>query len=330
MANIVLGLGTTHSPMLNLTAQQWKHRAEIDFANQKLHLSNGTRMSYPELLALRGPQYRAEIEPDVMKAKELACQAALDRLADALERAQPDVVVIVGDDQAELFTADSQPAFAIFHGSEIATTTGKYGKGAPDWMLQVGRGYMMEDIYRAPASQAFATSLIQSLITQDVDVAAVSAVTDPTKAGFGHAYGFIIKRLFRQEIPVVPVLLNTYFPPNVPTANRCYEIGRRLRQVIQEYPADLRVAVVASGGLSHFVVEEDFDQHIINAIQNRDEAALRAIAPSALRSGTSETLNWILTAGVVDFMPVRHMEYYPLHRTEAGTGVGAAFCIWEN
>lgn len=330
MAKIVLGLGTTHSPMLNLTAEQWKHRAEIDFANKKLHLANGTRLTYPELLELRGPVYRDQINLDIMKEKELACQAALDRLADALERVNPDVVVIVGDDQAELFSPDSQPAFAIFHGDDMATTTGKYGKGASDWMLQVGRGYMMEDVYHAPAAQSFSTSLIHSLIMQDVDVAAVASVPEPTKAGFGHAYGFILKRLFRREIPVVPVLLNTYFPPNVPTANRCYDIGRRLRTAIEQHPSDLKVAIVASGGLSHFVVEEDFDYMIINALKARDEATLRAIPHSALRSGTSETLNWILTAGAVDFMPVRSLDYYPLHRTEAGTGVGAAFCIWED
>lgn len=329
MANIVLGLGTSHTPMLNLTAAQWKHRADIDFANTKLHLSNGRRLTYQELLALRGPKYRDEVELAVMEERDRASQAALDRLADALERAAPDVVVIVGDDQAELFSADNQPAFAVFHGEEIATTIGKYGKGAPDWMLQIGRGYLMEDIYRAPAAGTFAHGLIESLIRQEVDVTAVAAVKEPEKAGFGHAYGFIIKRLFRRSIPVVPVMLNTYFAPNVPTANRCYEIGRRLRKAITDHPSDLKVAVVASGGLSHFVLEEDFDQTIIHALKTKDEQALRSIPPEALRSGTSETLNWILTAGAVDFLPVKNVEYYTLYRTEAGTGVGAAFCIWE-
>lgn len=329
MAKIVLGLGTSHTPMLNLTAAQWKHRADIDFANTKLHLSNGRRLTYQELLELRGPKFRDDVELEVMEQRDRDSQAALDRLGDALERAAPDVVVIVGDDQAELFSADNQPAFAVFHGEEIATTMGKYAKGAPDWMLQIGRGYLMEDIYRAPASGAFASDLIQSLIRQEVDVAAVGAVKEPEKAGFGHAYGFILKRLFRRSIPVVPVMLNTYFAPNVPTANRCYEIGRRLRKAIEEHPSDLNVAIVASGGLSHFVLEEEFDLKIIEALRSKDEQALRSIPPEALRSGTSETLNWILTAGAVDFLPLKDLEYYTLYRTEAGTGVGAAFCVWE-
>lgn len=329
MAKIVLGLGTSHSPMLNLTAQQWHHRADIDFANKKLHLSDGKRLTYPELLELRGPRYRAEVAPEVMEKKAAACERALDRLADALEQANPDVVVIVGDDQAELFTPDHQPAVAVFHGNEIATTRGKYADGAPDWMMQIGRGYLMDGIYRTPGAPEFGTFLIEALIRQEIDVAAVGAVRDPSKAGFGHAYGFIVKRLFRKSIPVLPVMLNTYFPPNVPSANRCYEIGRRLRATIEQYPSDLKIAVVASGGLSHFVVEEDFDLRFIRMLKEKDEQGLRAIPPHALRSGTSETLNWILAAGAVDFLPLRDIEYYPLHRTEAGTGVGAAFCVWR-
>src|SRR3546814_1939749 len=52
-------------------------------------------------------------------------------------------------------------------------------------------------------------------------------VPDPDVAGFGHAFGFPIKRLFgRRAIPVVPLMLNTYFPPNVLSSRRCFDIGR--------------------------------------------------------------------------------------------------------
>jgi hypothetical protein len=328
MAEIVLGIGTSHSPMLNLTAQQWKHRAEVDHANQKLNLSDGRRLSYAALLQERGARWSAEVELPVMERKEKACQAALDRLGDALEQANPDVVIIVGDDQAELFSADNQPAFAIFLGAEIATMSGKYGAGATDWMRQVGRGYLMDELHRLPGSPELALKLIEGLMDLDIDVCSVAKVGDPARAGFGHAYGFVIKRLFRRPIPVVPVLLNTYFPPNVPSAGRCYDIGRKLRSVIEALPGSQRVAIVASGGLSHFVVDEAFDRGVLDAFANKDAEALRGISRNALKSGSSETLNWILTAGAVDFMELQMAEYFPLYRTEAGTGVGAAFCVW--
>ena len=47
------------------------------------------------------------------------CEASLDRLADTLESAAPDVVVIIGDDQGELFSPSNQPAVAIFHGDRL-------------------------------------------------------------------------------------------------------------------------------------------------------------------------------------------------------------------
>jgi hypothetical protein len=330
MAHIILGIGTSHSPMLNLSASQWQHRAEVDYANKKLALSDGRVLSYQDLLAERGPVHRDQVELGLMEQREKACHAALDRLGDVLERAAPDVVVIVGDDQAELFSSDNQPAFAIFHGDEIVTTTGKYTKSSPDWMQQVGKGFLMDDIYRLPAAGQFGWELIERLVDMEVDVASVGGVKDPTKAGFGHAYGFIVKRLFRRSIPVVPVMLNTYFSPNVPSASRCYDVGRKLRAAIEAMPSDLKVAVVASGGLSHFVVDEQLDLRVIDAFREGNDVSLRTVPREALKSGSSEILNWILTAGAVDTLPLQMAEYLPLYRSEAGTGVGAGFCYWAD
>jgi hypothetical protein len=56
--------------------------------------------------------------------------------------------------------------------------------------------------------------LIRGLIARDVDVGSARIVRDPETRGFGHAYGFIVDRLFRgRSIPMIPLLLNTYFPP---------------------------------------------------------------------------------------------------------------------
>jgi hypothetical protein len=329
MAKIVLGIGTSHTPMLNLTAEQWSHRANIDFNNPKLTLPDGRKVNYPQLLEMHGPRFQDEIAMPVLQRKERACQDALDRLGDAIEQARPDVVVVIGDDQMELFDANNQPAFAIYHGEEIVTTPGRYAEGAADWMRQVGRGYLMEDVHRLPGAPRLAEQLIEGLVDRDVDVTAVAGVKDPKEAGFGHAYGFIAKRLFRRPIPIVPVLLNTYFPPNVVSAARAYDIGRKLREVIEAVPQDLRVAVVASGGLSHFVIDAEFDLQVIEALRTRDVATLRAIPRNRLKSGTSETLNWVMTAGAVDRMDFQWSEYQPLYRTAAGTGTGAAFCVWS-
>jgi hypothetical protein len=329
MAKIVLGLGASHTPLLTLSSDQWAHRAQADFANPKLNLSDGRWLSYPELLAETGPRFQTEIGAEVLKKKAAICEASLERLADALAAANPDVVLIVGDDQAELFSAANQPSLAIFHGEDIVMLDKFSAPDAPEWMQQMGRAYLMDQKHKAPSAPELARELIEGLMDLDIDVASVAAIQDPKSTGFGHAFGFVIRRLFRgRKMPVLPVLLNTYFPPNVPSAKRCYDIGQALSRVLKQSATGLRVAIVASGGLSHFVVDEALDRKVLSALVEGDAQTLRSISRPALHSGSSEILNWILAAGALAELSVRWHEYQALYRTPAGTGVGAAFCIW--
>jgi len=330
MAQLVLGIGCSHTPLLTLTAEQWQHRAAADYANQELNLSDGRLLPYEAVLAEMGPRAKDVISPEILNAKARACSKALDRLADELQRAHPDVVVIVGDDQRELFGPANQPAIAIYHGAKI-TMSAQYGaEESLGWVRDMGKGYLMDAAHVVPGAPAFAMELIQGLMDESFDVATCGHVEEPRKAAFGHAYGFIVKRLFRgRAIPVVPVLLNTYYPPNVPTAARSHDLGQALARIIAASPSPLRVAVVASGGLSHFVVDEELDHRVLDALQSGDHDPIRTIPRGALNSGSSEILNWIVAAGAARNLPLKWKEYFPLFRTPAGTGVGAAFAAWS-
>jgi len=124
------------------------------------------------------------------------------------------------------------------------------------------------------------------------------------------------------------VLINTYFPPNQPSPARCYDLGAALKRAVDALPGDLRVAVIASGGLSHFVVDEDLDRTVLDAMAAGDSETLRRIDPARLNSGSSESRNWIAAAGAGAHLTVRWTEYIPAWRTEAGTGIGLAFGLW--
>jgi hypothetical protein len=330
MAKIVLGMGASHTPLLTLDSHHWVQRAAVDYANKALNMSDGRMLSYDQLLNEVGPKYEAIVTPDILQDKARRCAAALDRLAGELAEAEPDVVIIVGDDQRELFDQNNQPVVAIYHGDEVVTND-KFGDDeAPEWIGQMGKGYLMDDIHRFPAAPAFALDLIESLMDRDVDVATVAGIEDPKKAGFGHAYGFIVQRLLKnRSVPVVPLLLNTYYPPNVPSARRAYHIGKQLALAIESSASNARVAIVASGGLSHFVVDEGLDRGILAAFAQKDADLLCSIPREALNSGSSEILNWVLTAGAVESLPLKWQEYYPLYRTPAGTGVGTGFAVWS-
>ena len=113
------------------------------------------------------------------------------------------------------------------------------------------------------------------------------------------------------------------------TPRRCHDIGRALKNSIEASTIDLKVAVAASGGLSHFIVDAALDRSVLTALQGRDAQTLRSIPQGALNSGSSEIRNWIMAAAALDDMPMRWSEYYPARRTPAGTGTGIAFAAWH-
>jgi hypothetical protein len=329
VTKIVLGIGTSHTPMLTLASGDWEHRAAADYQNPTLNLSDGRWLNYEELLTEVGPRYAEVANSAELSRQADICERALDRLGATLRRASPDIVLIVGDDQEELFSPANNPALSMFYGAEIMTND-KYGRPEmPEWLRTVSRGYGMDRVHVFPGAPDFARELIVGLIEHNIDVAACARIDQPQKSGFGHAFGFVIKRLFAaRSIPVVPILLNTYYPPNVPTAARCHDIGRALREVIDGSSSNARVAIIASGGLSHFVVDEELDRRVLAGFEPGKEELLRSIPRGALNSGSSEILNWILMAGALGGLPSQWLEYQPIYRTPAGTGVGVAFGSW--
>ncbi len=329
MATVVYGFAASHTPMLALEGKRWSERAADDMRNPQLNLSDGRFVSYDQLAHESGAPYAAFATEAKFLEIEAASRRALDRIADELERAAPDVVVIVGDDQAELFSLANMPSIAIYYGDEILTHKKHLTAQTPGWIGTVMKSYAMDEVHAFLGHRQLALDLIAGLVDRDVDIGAAASVEDPLKAGFGHAYGFIIERLFKERrIPVVPVLLNTYYPPNAPSARRSYDVGAALLAAIEASSLDMRVAVAASGGLSHFVVDEALDRRILAAIREKDVAALKSLPRGALNSGSSEILNWVMVTAMAQKLDNTWAEYFPGYRTPAGTGTGIGFAAW--
>jgi len=330
VAELVLGAGTSHSPLLTIRHGMWAERAKDDVRKTELFLADGRVVGYAELDAEVGSRYAASAVPECFERQARAAQEALDRLALAIDAAKLDVLVVVGDDQGELFSRSHMPAIAVFNGDELVThPKNEVSPDIPDWYREANRGYLMDTAHRHPGAPGLADAVIAGLIDEGVDVAVASEVADPKVAGFGHAYGFVIDRLMpSRPIPVLPILLNTYFPPNVPRPSRCYDIGEAIARAIRRYPGQERVGIIASGGLTHFAVDEDLDRTVLRAFAEHDAITLRAVNPLGLRSGNSEILNWIMTAGAVSRLRVDQNDYIPVRRTPAGTGIGLAFITW--
>jgi hypothetical protein len=132
-----------------------------------------------------------------------------------------------------------------------------------------------------------------------------------------------------KTIPTLPIMVNTYYPPNQPTPGRCLDLGRAVRTAVETWPEEARVAVIGSGGLSHFVIDEDLDQQILRAMQAKDAETLSVLPQQRLNSGTSEVRNWIAAAGAVEHLDMKLIDYVPCYRSPAGTGCAMGFATWR-
>jgi hypothetical protein len=336
MADLVMALGTSHSPVLALAAPDWEARAINDRSNKNLYDVEGTHLTYDELAAKVGDKYTALAVPSRWEEQEALLNRSLDRLGRELEEAKPDAIVVIGDDEHELFTGANMPALALYFGehatARIFARPDDPRTKRPDyqWMFTVEKMYGMDDNHKYPVASAFGLELFGRLMDAGFDLAACDTVPDPANHGFGHAFGFVMSRLMgERKIPIVPILLNAYFPPNQPSPKRCYEFGQALRKAIDEAAPGKRVVVIASGGLSHFVTNEPLDTGIMDALRSGNTAELKKIPAKLLNSGSSEIRMWIAMGGVLGDLKHQWSEYIPVYRTPPGTGIGLAFGRWS-
>ena len=327
MAKLVLGAGASHTPMLNAPSTDWPRFYERDSRRANLLDTEGNPTTYEAQLRRAPAGIAAEIAPERMAARHQAVEAALMRLGGFLHEARLDALIVVGDDQDELYHADNMPGILVYYGATIRNVPlGAEFKG-PDWARRASARWHEEHEPRDyPVDAALARHLIDALIDREFDVAASSGCA--AGQGEGHAFGFVHKRIMREVVPIVPIALNTYYPPNQPTPRRCYRLGQAIRAAVEAYPGTARIGVVASGGLSHFTVDEALDGEIIRALRGKDAGALMALPRAKLNSGSSEIRNWICAAGALEQLDLRWIRYVPGYRTPAGTGTGMCFAEW--
>ncbi len=133
------------------------------------------------------------------------------------------------------------------------------------------------------------------------------------------------------NIPIVPIVVNAFAPP-MPSLKRCVQVGAFVREVIERWPERKRVAVMGTGGLSHWVglpetgrVNAEFDRWFMDCLVGGRGAEVIAKYPKAEEleqvagNGGQEVRDWLAVAGA---MPVslkpRVLAYEPI----PGCGIG--------
>jgi Catalytic LigB subunit of aromatic ring-opening dioxygenase len=335
MAKVVLGMGSSHGPMLSTPPDMWHLRADADRNNPR-HFFRGEAMDFPRLLAKRQPGFAASTTIEERRKRYDACQRALDAMAAKFREVSPDAVVIIGNDQRELFTDDNTPAFLVYAGAQIANVPMSEEQKAklPPGIAIAEDGHCPPGGATYSGAQDLAVHIVNSLVDQEFDVAQSSRLPKPEghDHGIPHAFGFLYRRIMVDNPPPsVPVFLNAGVPNNRPKIGRCLKFGRALLRAIESWKEDARVAVFASGGLTHFVVDEDLDRRVLNAMQARDESTLGGVSEGYLLGNTCELRNWFPLSAAMNAADKKMtiVDYVACYRTEAGTGSAMGFVYWQ-
>lgn len=336
MAKIVLGMWSTHGPILNTTPEEWMLRVPHD--HKIKHWFKEKEYTFNELLELRKSENFAEqITLEERTRRHALCQEGVARLAQIWEEVKPDVAVIMGNDQRELIADSMQPMFTVYHGETFwqEPMDEERSSRLPVGIRETEWAYRPDHRVEWPGLPELANLVFKYGAHEGFDFAASKQWPDTGNhhhIGTPHAFSWFIRRVMNDKaVPVLPIITNTFFPPNQPTAKRCFEMGEFIGHVIKDWDSDLTVAILGSGGLTHFSINEELDYRLLKALEGRDKGFLTGISQDYLKQGTSEIRTWISAAGALfdTDLSGETIDYIPCYRTEAGTGTAQGFVYWK-
>jgi 2,3-dihydroxyphenylpropionate 1,2-dioxygenase len=218
--------------------------------------------------------------------------AAMRELGKILDETKPDALIFLGSDHLETFSQTCVPTFALIAGSSAVA---EFAGHDYDW----------------PIHRELADHLLDGLIRSDFDIAYSE------DAVLGHTYAVPFEYLLEdRDIPIVPFHTNVYMPP-LPSTRRCAALGQKIVEVLEPRPE--RIAILASGGMSHFpgtskysAPEFDFDWWMIGELEKGNIDALMNLTVRQLdETGNTELLTWATLLGAIGPRPGELLQYTP-------------------
>lgn len=250
--------------------------------------------------------------PDAIPdADREAIFSAFLTVGDALRRAEPETVIVISDDHLHNFFLDNFPAFCI-------GAAGAYPTPVEHWLKadkRVLRGdadlgaHLLGEALREGFDPSFSMDL-----TLDHGV-----LTPLHLAGIAG------------DARVVPLLVNCVQPP-LPTMRRALQWGRLLRDAVASFSGCQRVAILATGGISHDIatprmgaVNEAFDREFLRLLAGGDDEALLRFATDHVNeagNGGEEIRTWLMAHGAATGAPFETVYYKSVANWYTGIGLG--------
>jgi aromatic ring-opening dioxygenase catalytic subunit (LigB family) len=241
--------------------------------------------------------------------------AAYDELGARLNAARADIIIEIAPDHWSNFFIDNLPNVCIGIGATHL--------GPPEpFMKPFGHDTLAGDA-------AFANFLLEFALDSGFE----PAMSHRLK--LDHGFCLPLWRMNLAPLPrIVPVVINSLEPP-MPSLERCVAWGKLLASAIAAYPGRERIAVVASGGLSHSIgeptmgaIDERFDTGCIAAFEAGGDAAVVAFLDAALAgagNGAAEVRNWVAAHAAAGGTGFELIAYHPIPEVY----VGCAWAAWR-
>ena len=239
--------------------------------------------------------------------------AAFAELGRRIATKRPDAILVIGADHWANFFLDNMPGIALGVGSAHDGPPEPWLAGYPHTAMS---GH--PDLAMHLANMVYAAGFEPSL---------------SYRMKLDHAFCVPLWKTGLDPLPaIVPLVINALQPP-LPTMARCLQIGAVLAKAIRSYPADLRVVILASGGLSHSVgepcmgrVDEMFDHECAALLTHGDPDRLLAFLTddrvAQAGNGAAELRFWVAAHGAAGCRGFAMFHYEALPSTFTGCGFG--------
>ncbi len=266
--------------------------------------------------------YAASHGPLIVRNWEVlspACKNAItsgfNELGRRINAARADVLIVISPDHWVNFSLDNLPA--------ICVGVGETHDGPPEpWLAAYPHKQMPG---HAPLAQHIAAHAFTRGFEPSVSY----------KLALDHGFCIPLWKAGVAPLPaIVPIVMNTVEPP-FPTVHRCYEWGAVLADAIASFPGNARVAILATGGLSHSIgeatmgaIDEAFDRECLQHFATGDREALFRFLDQRMEAagnGTAEVRNWLAAHGAAGARGFDLIHYSALSEVYVGCG----FASWE-
>ena len=224
---------------------------------------------------------------------------------------KPDVVVMFYNDHGLNFFLNKMPTFAV---------------GAAPQYRNADEGWGIPTLAPLRGEVDLSWHIINTLVDQEFDIVSCQEMLAD------HACTLPLKLFWPDgdcPVTVVPVCINTVQFP-LPKASRVYAMGKAVGQAIRSWDSGKKVAVMASGGLSHQLdgeragfINKGFDLQFLDSLQTNPEWATQfSIHEIVEEAGTQgvELLQWLamraaLTAAGPQVRRVHSNYHIPISNT---------------